>query len=424
MSFASKVALRYLWAKRSEAFITIITVISIIGVAIGVMVLNITMSIMTGFEKELKEKIIGANSHILVKTVTGRVDNWQETSDVIRGFSGIESVSPFTYNQALLNVNGKSVGILLRGILPDSASSYELSKTIERDPEGIKKLFSPPEVEIQNEDGQRERVSLPGIVIGRELMETSGLTEGDIVSILSPGVSSTPLGLVPKFRRFVVASEYHSGLIEYESGIAYVSMPEAQKFFRLGDAVSGLEVRVNDLNESRQIVSGLLERLNQAGGLFIVRDWTEFNPALWRAMNQEKWVYFIVLLLIVLMASFSIISTLIMIVLEKRRDIAVLRTIGASKWDILSIFVLQGTIIGGLGTVFGLILSYVGCKSLQIFKFPLEDKVFPFDTLPVHIEALNFSIVGVCAFAICFLATIYPSLRASSIEPSEMLRNG
>lgn len=423
LSFSRKIALRYLWSKRSEAFITILTVISILGVAIGVTVLNITMAIMTGFESELREKIIGANSHIVVHSATGRIEEWKSAEEKIRAVPGVVSVSPFTYNQALLKVDNRSVGMLIRGITEGSRGAEEVSTYTKTDPDAVKRMFHPEPVDIFDEEGKPAEATLPGIIVGKELVRSYGIPVGSIVSVLSPNVTSTPLGLVPKFRRFVVAGIYNSGLVEYESSIAYASMSEAQGFFKLGQAVSGLEVRVQEVDKSSIVAKGILDALSDVPGNFIAQDWTEQNKPLWEAIKLEKRVYFIVLLLIVVMASFSIISTLVMIVLEKRKDIGVLKTLGASSKSIARIFRIQGAVIGAIGTVLGLILAYAGCKLLQIYGFPLDERIFQMSTVPIRIVPLNFVVVGCASFLICLFATHYPSRRASSLSPTEVLRS-
>ena len=421
--FSSFIAKRYLWSKRSEAFITILTIISITGVALGVAVLNITMSIMTGFETTLKEKIVGANSHITIRKVGGSLDQWKAVRDVVFKVPEVTSVSPFTYNQALLKVENKSVGILIRGIEKSSASSDELQSDTPNDPEAINRMFDPDPVSVFTESGQADTVVLPGIIIGKELSVNYGLSRGDVVSLLSSQVSSTPMGLLPKFKRFVVAGVYSSGLIEYESGVAYMPISDAQSFFKLAGDVTGLEVKIKDLNKSPQVTQAITQAVSgEIGGPIYAQDWSEQNKPLWEAIRMEKRVYFIVLLLLVVLASFSIISTLVMLVLEKRKDIAVLKTLGATDSAIAKIFRTQGAVIGAVGTILGLLLGYIGCKILQAYGFPLDERIFQMSQVPVKIDLMNFLIVGVCSFIICFISTWYPSKRAASLHPSEILR--
>lgn len=421
-AFSRKVALRYLWSKRAEAFISIITVVSIIGVAIGVMVLNIVMAVMTGFEQELREKIIGTESHIVINGAGGSgIFNWREVSDNAKKVDGVVSVSPFTYHQVLIRSDSRASGVLIRGIEKGSASADQVTRYIPAN-RSLEPLFNPAPITVTLADGSESEARLPGILIGRSLAQSLGVFAGTPVSVLSPQVTSTPFGLVPSFRRFVVVGAYSSGLVEYESGVAYVSLEEAQKFFDMQGGVTGLEVRVRDINAAPAIAKAILEANGGAESGITTRDWTVANKPLWDAIQLEKRVYFIVLLLIIVMASFSIVTTLIMIVLEKRKDIAVMKTIGASTPSIGRIFRIQGAVIGGIGTLVGLGLGLAGCWGLKTFGFPIDERIFQMSTLPVTIDPMNFAMTGIAAFLICFFATVYPARRAASLEPSEVLR--
>jgi lipoprotein-releasing system permease protein len=385
------------------------------------MVLNIVMAVMTGFEHELREKIVGTDSHVVVQKAGGRIDHWRDVSSQVRAVGGVASVSPFTYHQVLVRTETRSSGLLLRGVEQDTASAEQVKRYL-KSTEDLSRLFNPPSLRVELASGEESEARLPGIVVGHALSRTLGLYEGVPVSILSPQVTSTPFGLVPSFRRFLVVGVYSSGLVEYENGVAYVSLEEAQKFFGMNDAVSGLEVRVGDVNTAPQVARAILDRLGGAGSGFVVSDWTATNKPLWDALQLEKRVYFIVLLLIIVMASFSIITTLIMIVLEKRKDIAIMKTLGASTKSVGRIFRFQGAVIGGLGTVIGLVLGFLGCVLLRRYGFPLDERIFQMSTLPIRIEWQNFLTVGIAAFLICFFATVYPARRAARLEPSDVLR--
>lgn len=418
--FSRMVANRYLWSKRSEAFITIITVISILGVAIGVMVLTVVMSIMTGFQEELRDKILGATSHVLVRSVSGSISDWKAVQTRIQNVDGVQSASPFTYQQALIRNDNRSSGVLIRGIERDSEASHVLRSEMG----GVRKLdelFDWPEVEVTREDGTKDKTRLPALVVGRELARNLSLYPGTTVSILSPETTSSPFGVIPRFRRFVVVGTY-AGLVDFENTIAYTSLDAAQSFFSLGDTVSGFEVFVKKLDSAPQVSQKIVEALGGFSQGFYAQDWTQTNKPLWDALKLEQNVYFIVLLLIIVMASFSIITTLIMIVLEKRKDIAVLMALGASRKGVARIFTIQGAVIGGIGTILGLILGVVFCLGLQTYGFPLDERIFQMSSVPVRMKFWNFVGVGAAAFLICILATIYPARRASGLEPSEVLR--
>lgn len=417
LRFSKKVAFRYLWSKRSEAFITIITVISLIGVALSVAVLNIAMAIMSGFQYELRNKIIGADSHIIVRNIAGQISGWRKMEGEMAAVPGIHSVSPFTLSQVLLRAGNSSSGVLIRGIAEGSASAQQLQNYLER-PQKVADLFNPPALAEGEGDAR-----LPGMVIGMELARNLSLHVGDALTVISPELTSSPFGLVPRFRRFVVAGIYSSGLVEYEGGLAYISLPEAQKFFHFADAISGFEVRVDDVDRSPEIAKSVSERLSQSNSGIYAQDWTERNRPLWEAIQFEKKVYFVVLLLLVVLASFSIITTLVMIVIEKRRDIGVLLTLGADAKGIANIFRIQGAVVGAIGTVSGVALGYVGCVVLSYWwKIPLDAKVFQMTSVPVRIELSNFLSVAVAAFLICLMATVYPAYRASRADPAESLR--
>jgi lipoprotein-releasing system permease protein len=418
LHFPLRVAKRYLGSRRSEAFITIITVISVLGVAIGVMVINMVMAIMTGFEMELRDKIVGTDSHIIVRGLGGKITEWQGLRDTIRTVEGVRSVAAFTYNQALVRAEGAASGILIRGIEEGSETARTLGRYIEGGA-AVDVLFKPAPI---IEDRTTE-THLATIIVGRELLRNTGAAVGMPVALLSPQVGSTPLGLVPRFRRFVIAASYASGFTEYEGGLAYMSLLEAQQFFRMGDAVSGIEVRVNDIDQTAQIASQIMDRIGESAKGLYVQDWTQTNKPLWEALRLEKKVYFIVLLLIVVMASISIVSTLILLVMEKRGDIAIFRTLGATASEVGNIFRIQGAIIGVGGTFVGTVLGLLGCWGLQFYGFPLDERIFGFATLPLRIEPQNFMVVAIAAFGICFAATIYPAYRASKLDPADVLRH-
>lgn len=403
MSFSRFVAIRYLWAKRSEAFISIIALISVIGVALGVAVLTTVMSVMTGFEKELRAKIIGETSHINVKSQLGRIVGWEEIQKKIEGIKDVLSVSPYSYHQALVRSSFASQGVLLRGLKADSYSVNHLRSKLLR---GKDNIFEGTE-------------NLKGVVLGRALASRLRVREGEIVTLLSPNVSSSPFGLVPSFKRFVISGIYE-GLSEYESAVAFVELGDAQALFKDGNAIYGFDVQVAMLEDAPKVSALLRSSLVETD--LTVEDWTESNKALWDAMRLEKRVYFLVLLLIVVMASFSIISTLVMTVLEKKKDIAVLMTLGSSPTQIGNIFTMMGVIIGGFGTILGLILGLGLCIGLKTYGFPLDERIFGISALPIYINPLNFFLVGICSFIICALATIYPAKRASGLEPSLVLR--
>ncbi len=419
--FERFVAFRYLKSKRKEVFISIITVISVISVALSVMVLDIVLSIMTGFEDELQAKLIDASAHLTIKRFAADVEHVDQVVEIIKKDPDVTGVSPFTYNQALLSTPAGSRGLLIRGISNIKEATEKLEKNLIQESK-INDLFNPPLMAVKRPDGTEDEVQLPGLIVGKSLSDRLGLSVNSVVTVLSPQFGNTPQGLVPKTRRFLIVGIYSSGLVEYENGLAYASIPEAQRFFSLGDSVSGIEVSVKDLFQAKVVGERIINSLSEAGISLYATDWTEPNKALWEAMKLEKQVYFIVLLLLILIASFTIVSTLVLIVMEKGKDIAVLKTLGASNKMIVKIFMLQGMIVGGLGISLGTILGFSGCIALREFGFPLNEAVFSLKQVPVHMIPSNFILVAVAAFWITFFAGVYPAKRASSLNPAEALR--
>jgi lipoprotein-releasing system permease protein len=362
-SYELFIALRYLRSKRREIFISIITVISVLGVALSVMVLDMVLSIMTGFEHTLQSKLFDANAHVVVRPIGGNLENTDAIIDKIKGVPGVVSVYPYTYNQAMITTADGSRGVLIRGVAQDPTPKAKLAKFLLH--KGAEdKLFTSAPMEIERPDGSMDTVELPPLIIGKALRDRLGLGIGEAVTLLAPRFRASPQGLVPKLRRFVVVDIYKSGLIEYESGLAYSSMLDSQAFFDMDGRVTGVEIEVKKLSDAQR-VAGLIRESIGEFGLFSVSDWTEQNKPLWDALRLEKRVYFIVLSLLILVASFSIVSTLVMLVMEKSKDIAILKTLGARSNGILALFLVQGAIIGFSGIVFGTLLGYLGCVILR-----------------------------------------------------------
>lgn len=414
-NFSKLIAKRYLWTKRSEAFISFITISSIIGVALGVMVLCITMSIMSGFEYELKKKIVG-NAHIFITAAGGNLKNTQIISDTIKSNKDVKYFSPFTENQVLIQVGRHSRGILIKGVTENNYRAEEIESYLKN--QTLKEALKP-----QVNASALGNTNIAPIIIGKELKEQLGLSVGSIVTVLTPQLQSSPFGFMPRFKRFMVSAIYTSGLTGYEESLAYVNMKDSQSFFRMKASFTGFEIKLNDSEKASKVSAKLSEELfNVYGPGLYIQDWSKSNSELWEAIQLEKRVYFIVLLLLIVLASFSIVSSLIMIVMEKRKDIAILKTLGAKNSSIAQIFRYQGAVIGFIGTTSGLVLGILGCFGLELYGFPLPEKIFPTATVPVRIEIINFILVGIAAFVICYISTWYPARRASAIEPSEVLR--
>jgi len=412
-------SLRYLRARRREVFVSLITMISMIGVMIGVMTLNIVLAVMTGFEEDLRDRILGFNPHVVVSSLQGLVDGYADVLDTVRQVPDVVAAAPFVYSQVMASAGQNVSGVLVRGVDPALASAvvdiaaYLSSGEIEQ--LGRKQEFS-----FQNE-GTVHTAQLSGVLIGHELARQLGVSVSDPIKIISP-LSTTPGagGLVPKIKRFVIVGVFDSGMFEYDSALVYMALADAQRFFTLGGQVTGVEVRVQDVYKAQAVARELEARL---GFPYTARDWTEINRNLFAALSLEKTVYFIVLLLIVLVAAFNIVATLIMVVMEKRKDIAVLKSMGAPGRAISRIFVYKGLVIGVIGTLLGTLFGWFGCWLLDRYEFiELPKDVFYVSTLPVKIYLENFLAVGVSSMLICLVATIYPARQAARLAPVEVIR--
>lgn len=416
MRYELFIGLRYLRAKRKEAFISLITIMATAGVAIGVMTLNIALSVMTGLEDDLRARILGFNPHILVLSHAGSVQNSTQLVEQISAQPGVERAAPFVYGQVLLATSDSMAGVLLRGIEPRDDEISDLASHLSS---GHLASLAQRHVVPLN-DGRGATVELPGIILGHELAQQLVVDVGAAVSVLSPIGKPSAVGMIPRVKRFAVVGVFNSGMSEYDSSLAYVSLADAQQFFGLADGVSGLEVRVSELYQARDIGQRIAEMI---GFPYRVRDWMEINHNLFAALKLEKTVYFIVLLLIILVAAFNIVATLIMVVMEKRKDIAILKSMGASSTGIGRIFIFKGVIIGVVGTLLGNILGYLGCWALRRYEFiELPKDVFYVSTVPVKMLPEYFAAVTLASLIICLLATIYPARQAARLVPVDVIR--
>ena len=407
MRFETFIALRYLFALRKQSFISIVSLFAISGVAIGVGALIVVIGVMNGFSKDLRDKILGVNSHVLVTSMRGGITDYNELAQKAKTVQGVLGVTPFVYSEVMLSTRNGVKGVVLRGIDPTTSGSV---LTLTDD-------MVAGDVSALTQEG-----GLPGIIVGAELANRLGLARSSEVNLLSPSGRSGAAGFTPKVQRFVVAGIFRTGMFEYDSSLGYVSIPAARNLLGFkGDVVSGLEVRVDDVYDVERITGELRDKIGSLS--LYIRHWQEMNANLFAALELEKTAMFIILAMIVLVGSFSIVTSLVMLVIQKTKDIAVLMSLGANVASIRRIFMLQGTLIGLAGTAFGFLIGVPLSLLLKEYQFiELPSNVYPVDYLPVRLEAFDLISIGVAAFTLCFLATIYPARRAASLCPSEALR--
>jgi len=416
------IGLRYLKAKRRNRTISFNTLISIAGVTIGVAALIATLGIMTGFKEDIQAKILGTNSHILVTSRTGEaITNATTLADQVATVPDVVAATPFIFKQVLLTSDTGSHGVVLRGIdVQREPTVTEIAKNLT--------AGSLDELERLGPAGQAPPASnghvpeppppLPGIIIGKELSLRLGVGMGDRVNVVSPVGSMSALGMIPKVRSFRVAGVFSAGMFEYDSSLAYVSITQAQAFFKMGETVTGIEVKVSDVFAADRIARAI----EGAIGLpYWARDWMSLNKNLFAALKMEKFMMFVLLVLVIIVASFNIVSTLTMIVVEKHREIAILKAMGATGQAVMRIFMLNGLVIGVVGTALGIPLGYGICWAIQEF-YALPGDVYYLSRIPVNIKTFDVVIVGGSAVLITFLATIHPCRQAARLDPAEALR--
>ena len=404
MSFELFVALRYLFSRRKQTFIYIISLMSILGVAIGVGALVVVLGVYNGLTTDMRDKILGANAHgIVMSYVPSAFEHNPDLSQRIRSVEGVTGATPFIYTEVMLSAGGGVKGVVLRGI--DPASAPEVLSLLRQMRSGSAQALQ--------KDGT------PGIIIGEELARRLSLTVGSRVNLLSPSGQKTASGYSPRIRPFEVVGVFKTGMFEYDSSLAFVTLDAARDVLGLpAGFLSGIEITVKDVFKADEAAARLAAEL---GSPFYVRTWMEMNANLFAALKLEKVGMFILLAMVVLIG--SIVTTLVMLVMEKTRDIAIMMSMGATRGMIRRIFMLQGTIIGVIGTLlgyaFGLSLGWL-LKRYQFIKLP--ENVYTLDHLPIIITVSDVLIVGASAMLLCFLATLYPARQAARLEPAEALR--
>ncbi|WP_020561863.1 lipoprotein-releasing ABC transporter permease subunit [Methylosarcina fibrata] len=405
------IGLRYTRAKRRTQFISFITLTSVLGIALGVTALITVLSVMNGFEAELRERILGMTAHATVTGKYGELYDWPEAENRLKNFPHIEGTAPFITGQVMINAERRVSGTLVNGISPE----YE-SRVSEVGAKMIAGHLS------DLVPGQY------GIVLGAELAGYLGVVLGDKVTVISPQINSTPAGVIPRMRRFTVVGVFQVGMYEYDRNMALIHIDDAAKLFRMDGAVSGLRIKLDDLFNAPKITRELATALYDD---YRVSDWTQAHSNFFKAIRTEKTVMFIILLLIVAVAAFNIVSTLVMVVTDKRGDIAILKTQGLTSVSVMGIFIVLGTVIGVVGTVIGTVGGILLALNADAIVKRIEEffhvnfmpaDVYYISQLPSKLVWSDVYTIAGMAFVLSLLATIYPAWQAAKVNPAEVLR--
>lgn len=426
MNFELFIALHYLFARRKQAFIYLISIMSILGVAIGVASLVVVLGVYNGFTIDIRDKILGANAHIIITgnfntpivqpPVSTHVQNNIPTMssntliilDKLKKNPVIIGATPFIYTECMISSPHGVKGLILRGIDPSSAQ--KVISILSHLTEGMLEHLIP-----------KVKGAPEGIIIGNELAQRLSIVPGSRINLLSPTGQKTSSGFQPRIRSFTVTGIFHTGMFEYDTSLAFISLDAARELLGLpSDYISGIEINIHDVYQANYIANQLQKEL---GHNFSVRSWMDMNANLFAALKLEKIGMFIILAMVVLIGSFSIVTMLIMLVMEKTRDIAILISMGATSQMIRFIFILQGTIIGIVGTFLGYLLGITLAFLLQKYQFiKLPPGVYTLDHLPILLNWLDILTIGASAMLLCFFATLYPAYQAARLQPIEGLR--
>lgn len=402
------IALRYLKAKHKHGFISLISLISVAGITVGVIALIVVLAVYSGFTDGLRDQILGVNSHIIVQQLGGSVNNYQLVRDRILTARDVTGATPYLYSQTLLSSAGGGNGVVLRGIDPATA-------------ENVVGLSSQMTQGTIYELDQEKDVRVPNIILGKNLATDLRVGIDDRIRLISPSGPLTPMGIIPKVKTCRVSGIFETGMFEYDSTLAYMSLGNVQDFLGLGDVAHGLEVAVKKKELSRADEIGELIK-EKVGPGFIVKDWMMMNRNLFAAFKLEKIGMFIAMTLIILVAALNIISALVMVVMEKSKDIAILKSMGATSGSIMQIFFFQGLVIAIAGTILGVTGGLGLCELLSRYQFiELPSNVYPMTTLPIKVLPVDVTIIAVSSIVITLLATLYPSWKAATVQPAEVL---
>ena len=408
------VGMRYTRAKRRNHFISFISLTSMVGIGLGVAALIVVLSVMNGFQEELRSRILGVASHLQITGPNNTLAGWSDLKGMVQATEHVEGAAPYIMAQGMLS-NGQAVqGAIIRGVLPDAENQVS-------------------DLGVKMRAGHIDDLKSGefGIVLGAELAQSLGVILGDKVVLMAPQGQFTPTGVVPRIKQFTVVGLFQIGMYEYDSGLALIHIDDAAKLYRMGDQVSGLRLKLDDLFLAPQVSNQLALALNSAGQDYYLTDWTQEHANFFRAVQMEKRVMFIILALIVAVAAFNIVSTLVMAVTDKRADIAIMRTFGASPASIMTIFIVQGALIGVVGTIVGAFFGvFIALNISTIVPFIehlfnvqfLAKDVYYISELPSHLIWSDVITIVAMSFLLSLLATLYPSWKASQMNPAEALR--
>lgn len=412
MAYEWLLGTRYLRSTRGRGFLSFISVVSALGLTVGVAVLIVVLSVMNGFERELKTRILSVTSHATLTGLEGNLKDWRHDQAQALKLPGVVAAVPYIEAQALLMHGARTVGTTIRGVLPHE----------ERRAVGLAERIQGGRIEDLSNGGYR-------IILGDALASALAVTVGDDLVLIAPQGNATPAGNEPRMRRFRVGGIFHSGMYEYDRGLALVQLKDAARVYQMGDSVTGVRLTLKDAFLAPRIVRDLAVSL---GGGYYVSDWTRVHSNFFRSIEITKSMLFVILLLVVAVAAFNIVAALVMVVKEKRSDIAILRTLGAGPHNILAAFSIQGAFIGLAGTSAGAALGLILAANLEALVHGLERllgthfldaKVYFMSDLPAYAEWGDVLRICGLAFALCALATLYPAWRAAGTQPAEALRH-
>ncbi len=417
MRFELFFAARYLRAKRRQAVVGVVTVISIVGVAAGVAALIIALAITNGMQRDLQDRLVDSSAHIQLMAVDGfGIEDWRNVLTQVRAVPHVVAAAPGLYEQVFVGRGARGGGAMVEGILPDQERN--VSHLLASAPQAAMKVLE-PQPEPSPETAPPSNQEMPPIVLGKDLGESVGASIGDSVTLISPQGEVTPFGVIPKYVRFRLAGTYHSGFYEYDSAMGFIRLGDAQRLFDEPDVISVISVRVDNPKHAPEIAKAIEQAV---GKHYMTTNWTEENRALFSALALEQVVTFIVIGLIVMVAALNILIALTMMVMEKTRDIAVMMSFGVQPAQVRRIFLLQGLLISVIGTALGLAVGYLASWAGSYYHIPLSPDVYSIDTLPFAPKLIHGVIVSVASIGISLLATLYPSSAAARILPAEALR--